>query len=232
MIKIPLVSTVSSKNRIKSMAYVIVAIVVFTMTSAFATDKIGSKEEAGAEAIPEITVRTKQVSIFNVPSDTSQVLWDYGYNKKNPLNYICISYTTLPEPLNNENFEKLSNYAMRFIGVPFVDAGQSPKVGFDCSGFVLFAEANTVKAVTSATCEGLFSECMVVDENHLAPGDLVFFEGTQRREGVTHVGIYLGDGYMIHVSKSRGVEKTKVMGEYWCDHFYCYARPLEYSWCQ
>ncbi len=102
--------------------------------------------------------------------------------------------------------ESLAAYARRFVGVPYLWAGNTPK-GFDCSGLtrhVYFMhgillprnasqQARVGDAIdTSGVLDGDFSA--------LAPGDLLYF-GNRETGSVSHVAIYIGDGHIAHSSK-------------------------------
>jgi len=186
----------------------------------------GSSFSFGNDA-STVCVRTAQYNVFCVPATTDNLLWDFGINEDKPFKLARVSYTTLPDPLSDEEFEALEEYAMRYIGVPYMEAGSSP-AGFDCSGFVRYVLHNMEKGVNAYSCEGIIENCAIVDEAHLQKGDLVFFSGTQHKYGVSHVGIYIGDGKMIHTSMGRGVEIAEIFSEYWGSHFECYARPVSY----
>ena len=55
------------------------------------------------------------------------------------------------------------------------------------------------------------------------PGDLVFFVGTYDTSGVSHVGIYVGDGMMLHCGDP--IQYSNLNTSYWQSHFYAYGRP-------
>ena len=55
------------------------------------------------------------------------------------------------------------------------------------------------------------------------PGDLIFFVGTYDTPGVSHVGIYVGDGVMIHCGDP--IQYTSINSSYWQSHFYAFGRP-------
>ena len=66
------------------------------------------------------------------------------------------------------------------------------------------------------------SACAYVSSENARPGDLVFFEKTYNTSGASHVGIYLGDGKMIHCGKP--VQIASLESQYWQEHFLQYGR--------
>lgn len=97
----------------------------------------------------------------------------------------------------------LAETAKKYLGIRYRYGGSSPSRGFDCSGFVYYLlRRHGIYAPHSAAA--LFHMGKPVSRFELKPGDLVFFRNTTRRRGITHVGIYVGDGKFIHASSGRG----------------------------
>ena len=86
---------------------------------------------------------------------------------------------------------RVVRYAKRFLGVRYVYGGTSPRVGFDCSGFVRFVYAHFGRSLPHSSY-AQFGDGRRVARGSLRPGDLVFFDS------VGHVGIYVGNGRFIH----------------------------------
>lgn len=101
--------------------------------------------------------------------------------------------------------------SMRYVGVPYAFGGTSP-YGFDCSGFVRYVFGRSGVALPRMADEQ-FDYGDPVSYSSLQPGDLVFF--STYTDGVSHVGIYLGDGRFISATSSRGVAVTRVDDGYW-----------------
>jgi cell wall-associated NlpC family hydrolase len=101
--------------------------------------------------------------------------------------------------------------AMRFVGVPYVFGGNTPD-GFDCSGFTRYVYARYGIGLPRMADEQ-YGLGRPVSKAHLRPGDLVFF--TTYAEGVSHVGIYLGEGKFISATSSRGVAIDRLADGYW-----------------
>ena len=71
---------------------------------------------------------------------------------------------------------------------------------------------------------GLYHACEPVDPEDARPGDMVFFEGTMGGDvsGVTHCGLYVGDGWMIHCGNPIGY--ANLNDSYWRSHFHSFGR--------
>ena len=92
--------------------------------------------------------------------------------------------------------EIIAHYAIQSIGIPYKWGGQSPETGFDCSGLASYTYKKA-GIVIPRTTKAQLASGQFVEKNKLLIGDLVFFKGTQKKDGL-HVGIYLGDGVLIH----------------------------------
>lgn len=107
--------------------------------------------------------------------------------------------------------QRILNVAHRLIGTPYVLGGESPS-GVDCSGLVQYTYAQAsirVPRTTTAQFQAGRSQPKVL------PGDLLFFR-TTNTGGVSHVGIYVGQGQMIHASSGSGqVRKVSLKQPYW-----------------
>ena len=112
---------------------------------------------------------------------------------------------------------------MKYQGVPYVWGGYSPS-GFDCSGFVSYAinHCGAGWNIGRLTAEGLRGVCTSVPSSQAQAGDLIFFQGTYNTPGASHVGIYLGNGQMIHCGKP--VQITSINSSYWQQHFMQFGR--------
>ncbi len=113
--------------------------------------------------------------------------------------------------------------AKQYIGVPYLWAGETPK-GFDCSGYTQYVFKKHGISINRTTTTQ-YKQGIYVSKSNLLPGDLVFFQNTYR-EGISHVGIYVGDGKFIHASSSKGVTITPLSNPYWAARYYGARRIL------
>ena len=103
---------------------------------------------------------------------------------------------------------------------PYVWGGSSPATSFDCSGYVSWVINHSGWNVGRLGAQGLYNICTPTSSPK--PGDLVFFKGTYDTPGVSHCGIYVGDGKMLHCGDPIGY--TNLNTSYWQSHFYAYGR--------
>ena len=133
-------------------------------------------------------------------------------------------YDVNPEYLNDEKFAALITEAEKYLGYPYVWGGSNPDTSFDCSGFVSYVLTNSGLVNTGRLgAQGLYNVCAPVSKANAQPGDLIFFVGTYDTPGVSHVGIYVGDGVMIHCGDP--IQYTSINSSYWQQHFYAFGRP-------
>ena len=131
-----------------------------------------------------------------------------------------------PEYLEDPVFAAMMEEAQRHIGMPYIWGGYSPITSFDCSGFVSWVLNQSGWDIGRLGAQGLYNISAPVSVSDARPGDLVFFVGTYAApdpDGVTHVGIYVGDGMMIHAGNPIGF--TSIETDYWQNHFLAFGRP-------
>lgn len=113
--------------------------------------------------------------------------------------------------------------AKKLIGTPYVWGGTTTR-GFDCSGFVQHVMKISGITLPRTTAQQAKVGTYVSKAN-LQPGDLVFLQNTYRA-GVSHVGIYIGDGKVIHASSSKGVTTSSLTGSYFAQHYHSARRVV------
>ncbi|WP_285396589.1 peptidoglycan endopeptidase [Lysinibacillus sp. fls2-241-R2A-57] len=132
------------------------------------------------------------------------------------------SKETSKEPTANGQavYKKTIEVANTLVGTPYVYGGITPE-GLDCSGFIYYAFNQGGLKIGRDSSEGYFNGNTTQVNNPVA-GDLVFFENTYKN-GISHMGIYLGDNKFIH-SGSDGVEVSDVTYSYWSQRLVSYKR--------
>ena len=131
-------------------------------------------------------------------------------------------YEIPPEALEDEVFAAMIAEAEKYLGYPYVWGGSSPSTSFDCSGFVSWVINHSGWNVGRLGAQGLYNICTPVTSSQAKPGDLVFFVGTYDTPGVSHVGIYVGNGMMIHCGDP--ISYASINTSYWQSHFYSFGR--------
>ena len=133
-------------------------------------------------------------------------------------------YTVNPAYLEDETFAVLIEEAEKYLNYPYVWGGSNPGTSFDCSGFVSYVLTNSGLVNTGRLgAQGLYNVCTPVSRANAKPGDLIFFVGTYDTPGVSHVGIYVGDGVMLHCGDP--IQYSSINTSYWQSHFYAFGRP-------
>ena len=112
-------------------------------------------------------------------------------------------YEIPPEALEDETFAAIIAEAEKYLGYPYVWGGSNPNTSFDCSGYVSWVINHSGWNVGRLGAQGLCNICTPVTGTQARPGDLIFFKGTYDTPGVSHVGIYVGNGMMIHCGNVR-----------------------------
>ena len=118
------------------------------------------------------------------------------------------------------NVNTLVQSAKSMIGVSYAWGGQTP-AGFDCSGFIHYTYNKAGLDSSRTNTSGYYNRSFYVDKPQT--GDLVFFENTYQ-SGISHMGIYIGNGEFIHAGTSTGVTVSHVDEPYWKKHFNSYKR--------
>ncbi|NWO24462.1 C40 family peptidase [Peptostreptococcaceae bacterium oral taxon 081] len=126
---------------------------------------------------------------------------------------------------NEESVKRIVHEAEKHIGKRYVFGANGPN-NFDCSSFVCWTYTHSgIKNMPRTTAWGIYKDyCNPVPPNEAKAGDIIFFKGTYNSGSpISHVGIYVGGGYMIHAGDP--IRYAKIDTPYWREHFYGYGRP-------
>ena len=129
-----------------------------------------------------------------------------------------------PDSYDDATVQALMEEAAKYLGYPYVWGGSSPSTSFDCSGFVCWVFTNSgVHNLPRTTAQGIYDQCTPVSASEAKAGDIIFFTGTYNSAGaVSHVGIYCGNGVMIHCGDP--IKYASINTPYWQSHFYSFGR--------
>lgn len=138
---------------------------------------------------------------------------------------------TIPQAVLDADpaFAAIMEEAEKYIGFPYVYGGSNPEKGFDCSGFVcwVYREAGVYNGGRKGA-KSLKKVCAYVAPGDARPGDLIFFTDTMGPDvkGITHVGIYVGNDWMLHCGDPIGYADLRDLK--WAQKFHSFGRlPLE-----
>lgn len=156
--------------------------------------------------------------------DLTEIPYENKASTKDPVFFIngqSTGITPSASALNGGNIssvrQSIVSDAKKLLGIPYVWGGTTTK-GFDCSGFVQYVLKQNDITMPRTTTEQ-YKVGTYVAKRDLQPGDLVFLQNTYRA-GISHVGIYIGDGKMIHASSSKGVVTSDLSSSYYTQHYY------------
>lgn len=123
---------------------------------------------------------------------------------------------------NKALYEELKSW----LGTPYKYASMEKGVGTDCSGMVMQVYLKVYKQKLDRNSARQFTHnCKKISRDNLLEGDLVFFNNG--KGSISHVGIYLKDGYFVHASSSRGVMVNNLSQRYYDAHFHCAGRVIK-----
>lgn len=156
--------------------------------------------------------------------DLTEIPYENKASQKDPIFFVngqSTGVTPSASALNGGNTSTIRQNivadAKKLLGIPYVWGGTTTK-GFDCSGFVQYVLKQNGISMPRTTTEQ-YQIGTYVTKSDLLPGDLVFLQNTYRA-GISHVGIYIGDGKMIHASSSKGVVISDLSSSYYTQHYY------------
>jgi cell wall-associated NlpC family hydrolase len=135
-----------------------------------------------------------------------------------------IAFPAYPgEPMDDARFAAMMEEAQKHLGKPYIWSHSGPN-SFDCSGFIHYVlRMSGIASFRRTNAQGIYNLCTPVSSANAQPGDLIFFTRTySTTNDVTHVGIYIGNGMMIHAGKP--VQYASIHTPYWTRHFYSFGR--------
>ena len=151
--------------------------------------------------------------------------------------YINSDYLTTEEPVKESSSnttvssgsssslgQEIANFALQYVGYPYVYGGNSLTNGVDCSGFAQQVYLHFGYSITR-TAQAQAGDGTPVSLDSLQPGDLVFFAGDY--VNISHVGIYVGNGKMIHASTTYGIAYDDLSRDYRVAHYAGACRVLQ-----
>ena len=133
-----------------------------------------------------------------------------------------IDYQVPAEALTDSEFAAIYKEAQKYVGTPYVWGGSTPETGFDCSGYVCWVYNQNGYDVGRTTANGLWNKSQHISKAEAKPGDLVFFKGTYDTPGMSHTGIYLGNGMMV--SAGDPIKYANIHSSYWEKHLAGFGR--------
>ena len=203
----------------------------------------GYYEDYTYEEEEEYTVKILKVKLDN--RSLGKVIEEMGLTEKQKSHYDLLLYTKgnkeylfadiytdLEDPedyhvpgdaLTDHQFALMIAEAEKYLGREYVWGGSNPTTGFDCSGYVCWVLNHCGYSVGRTTAQGLRKRSAYVSPEDARPGDLIFFQRTYDTPGASHVGIYVGNGMMIHCGNP--ISYTSINTKYWQQHFLCFGRP-------
>ena len=126
---------------------------------------------------------------------------------------------------NGESVKAIVHEAEKHIGKRYVFGANGPS-NFDCSSFVCWTYTHSgIKNMPRTTAWRIYTDyCNPVSPSEAKAGDIIFFKGTYNSGSpISHVGIYVGGGYMIHAGDP--IQYARIDTPYWKQHFYSFGRP-------
>jgi cell wall-associated NlpC family hydrolase len=176
------------------------------------------------DAVARANLDEEELILYNA-LNTTYGNRDYLFDVSTiPVSGDGMSYEIPPEALSDQKFANMIKEAEKYLGYPYVWGGSSPSTSFDCSGYVSWVINNCGNGWSYGrmTADGLRSICTYVSPSEAKPGDLIFFQKTYNTSGASHVGIYVGNGMMIHCGNP--IKYSNINTSYWQEHFLCYGR--------
>ena len=202
-----------------------------TTSTMYTTDRLNLRKGAGT-SYSVITTLDKGIAV-TVHSSSN------GWSKvsvNGMSGYVSSNYLSSTKPSTGSSstdsstsskVDKVLNFASQQLGKPYVWGAQGPN-SFDCSGLTYYVYKNAAGITLPRTSVEQSKYGTTVSKSNLKAGDLIFFDTSGPNDGgVSHVGIYVGNGQMIHASSSqKKIVKVSVETSYWNNAFVRAKRVL------
>lgn len=182
--------------------------------------------------LPPLTVDIPAVKGSHSPKQVRSALAAPTVSQSAPIQPASLPYTAMaPEAaspvqqkyavLLNTGVEQLPSADLLekidpWMGVPYRSGGNS-RSGIDCSAFTMLVFEQCCGIRLPRTSKQQYTFCEPTDATVLSSGDLLFY--STRGKGVSHVGIYLGNGKFAHASVSNGVTVSDISDPYYQKRF-------------
>lgn len=157
--------------------------------------------------------------LYSLPVDFT---YAYSNNTTQPSVPKSTSKSTIKPTSSNPTIQSILDLADSLQGTPYVWGGTTTN-GFDCSGFVQYVYAKNGYTITRTTYTQWDNDGTPVSKNNLKPGDLVYFGSGN---SPSHVGLYVGDGMMIHSPRTGDVVKYTTIESGYYDDTYLGAKRI------
>ena len=167
-------------------------------------------------------IRSDYVQLTQIPYENRDSSNPPLFFRKGKSTGVTPSASALNGEYVSATAQKIISTARQYIGVPYLWGGTTTD-GFDCSGFVQYVfKRNGI--TLPRTSKEQYTVGTWVSKSNLLPGDLVFFNTDG--SGVSHLGIYNGNGQFIHSASSKGVSIAELSNSYWAARYYGARRVL------
>ncbi len=185
-----------------------------TNKTVYTTTTLNVRSGAGTSySVVGVLGSGKAASVVGTSGSWYKIKYGSGYG------YISSKYTTSSAPSNggSTSGSSIASYAKSFLGCSYVYGAAGPRT-FDCSGLTQYVYAHFGKSIPR-TSASQYASCKKISKSQLQPGDLMFFSSSSGG-GVSHVGIYVGNGQMVHAANSRtGVCMDSINSSYYVKNY-------------
>jgi lipoprotein Spr len=210
----------------KKLVFVSVALSVFTVTSVSAQKKVNFFADMNLKA-DGIVYTPAEMGEAAPKSSITKFAEKYVSPVLSVATEMCSPLQFKYAQLLNRDVESLTNFSL----FSFIDKwwgtryryGGTGKSGIDCSAFTGLLMTSVFSIAMPRTAREQYAVCEKLKEDEMLEGDLVFFN---TRGGVSHVGVYLGEGYFVHSSCSNGVTISSLDDAYYRKRFISGGRPM------